>query len=147
MIGGRVEVEARMLGLDGHEVGLADGLLEQLAHELELLGEPGGVLEAQLDGTRLDAEDVDVLAELVDGVYRVLDVEQELTQLVVDHAGHRLHLEYVRVVEANVEQVEIRLLVVLDGLEHVLLELAEEGDLNGEAHEQKLTRTKKYDRS
>ena len=112
MVGRRVEVEARMLGLDSGQVALVDGVFKQLAHELELLGQPGRMLKDELGWSHLDSKDVDVFAELVNGVYGVSDLEEQLAELEVDHAGHRFNLEDVCVVESDVQQAQVGLFVV-----------------------------------
>ena len=103
MVGSRVKVEARMLSLDSSEVSFVDSVLEELAHELKLLGEPCRVLEDEFRWAHFYTEYVNVLAELIDGVDRVPDLEEELTELEVYHAGYRFNLQYIRVVEPYIE--------------------------------------------
>ena len=112
MISSRVEIEAGMLSLHCVQVAFVYGLLEQLAHELKLLRKPCRVLECQLVGTHFDAEYVNVLAELVYGVYGMLYFEEELAKFEVDETSHSLDLQNVRIVEANVQHVQIGLFVV-----------------------------------
>ena len=84
LVGCRVVVESRVLGLHGAEEALSDRVLENVAHQLELLGEPRRVLEGELGRADFMAEDVNVLSELVDGIDWMLDVKEQVYQLVID---------------------------------------------------------------
>ncbi len=92
-----------MLCLHRIQIALVDGVFECFAHTLELLRQPSRVLECQVSRADFIPEYVDVLAELVDGVYGMLDVEEELTELVVDQAGDCLYFKYIGVVGAYVQ--------------------------------------------
>ncbi len=70
------------------------------------------MLELKLVGAHFNLENVSVLSKLLNGVYRMLDLEEQLAQLVVYYAGNHFHLQDICGVDAYVKQTQIRLLVV-----------------------------------